>query len=223
MGVRGKVNFFFFPPLAPLKKNKNKSNKPSLELSAVSWNGGTSFSAIQKSRIEKVLTDEVLETSTAVSWWGLVALFALEGSTCPAALIHSKYAVLWIWSWSPDFAGHRDFIVFGKSGVRRLNDSLLPCKSHSGAAVGWQQLWPLYFSLKLLCLAIANTARCMVRIPAVPRAVHLTAFFFFFLTSRTRGIVPPGDTWLAPHYLHGAHVHRLKLPDVMKGSIEVEI
>lgn len=43
------------------------------------------------------------------------------------------------------------------------------------------------------------------------------SYQLFFST--TRGIVPPGDTWLVPH-LHGANVLRLKLPDVMKGSIE---
>lgn len=41
-------------------------------------------------------------------------------------------------------------------------------------------------------------------------------------SSITRGIVPPGDTWLGPH-LHSENVLRLKLPDVMKGTIEVDL
>lgn len=92
------------------------------------------------------------------------------------------------------FSFHKDFIVFGKSGVWRLNDSPSPCESHWGAAVGWQRRW---FSLKLLFLTMVNAARCTAYTPSVPRAVHLSPGIFFFLkTSRTRGIVPPGDTWL---------------------------
>lgn len=157
-------------------------NQTSLELSAVIWNRGkfcrSFFCNTEIQDRKKVFSDEVLETSAATLWWGLVALFALEGSTFPAALIDSNYAVLWIWSWSPDFAGHRDFTVSGKSGVRCLNDSLLPRKSHSGAAVGWQQLWPPYFSFKLLCLAIGE--HCSVHGVYSPCAKSCPSYHSFF-------------------------------------------
>lgn len=198
IGARGEVNFFLFkkkkkgfevdswvcvsdnPPQLSDVPPTTKSYKSRAVGSELEWMDKFFFCNAEIQDRKKVFTDEVLETSAAMLWWGLVALFALEGSTFPAALIDNNYPVLWIWSWSPDFAGHRDFTVSGKSGVRCLNDCLLPRKSHSGAAVGWQQLWLLYFSFKLLCLAMANTARCTVHIPTVPRAVHLTARFFFF-------------------------------------------
>lgn len=153
-GERGGDFFFFLhmlPPTGTVKKQTNRfevdswtcvsdnppnsqtfpqpPNQTSFELSAVIWNRGTSSFCNTEIHHRKKVFTEVLETSAVMLWWGL----ALEGNTFPATLIDSNYAVLWIWSWGPDFAGHRNF-----TGVRCLNDSLLPRKSHSGAAGGWQ-------------------------------------------------------------------------------------
>lgn len=54
-------------------------------------------------------------------------------------------------------------------------------------------------------------------------SILVLGFFFFKNLQNQRNCPSRGHLAPLPQYPHSAHVHWLKVPDVMKGSIEVEI